>query len=708
MTYATIEDMVAATFEAISPTQFLSVSENAQKNVIIRQPGSHVGPWSAQKTPYLLEPQEILTSLDFTGMIFAGPARTGKSQLLLNWLAHTAIIDPTDMMIVHMAQHTAREWSKSDLEKMFRNSPEVKARLRPGRQNDNTFDKEFLSGMRLQITWPTANNLSGKTLRFNWVMDMDRMPDSIDGEGNVFDLTRTRARTFKRFGMTVAESSPGRLVDNPKWIAKTPHEAPPTKGILGLYNRGDRRRWYWRCPQCRQAFEPSFGLLDYPNSQDPMEAAEQVTLVCPHDGFPIEPAFKEELNLGGRWVKDGMIWRPESNDIVVRNGQVAARSDIASFWLKGPAAAFQEWSSLVLEYLRAEAAFESTGDEEPLLKTVTADQGEPYTMKSAMSERSPDDLMNKAEEWGSTQEQPTVPHDVRFLMATVDVQKRAFVVQVHGFAPGGDVFIIDGFKIRKSARLDEDLDPHPIDPAGFAEDWEQLVPHVIERTYPLADGSGRHMKIKLVGCDSGGREGVTHNAYEFWRKLKADGKGHHRRFCLVKGGTSEKDPRARIVWPDSNRQDRFANARGEIPVVLLNPWLLKDQVSNMMARRVGEGETEGGGGSLRYPKWMPDWFYTQMTTETRSTKGWENPGRRRNESFDLAYYAMGLALRPIDNVTHAPLITIRYNKIDWDAPPTWAAPWDENDLIVGAVVAAAQQAERKKKPSFADLAKELA
>ena len=74
---------------------------------------------------------------------------THNSASALNWLAQTAICDPADMMVVHMTQNDARKWSKDDLAKLFRNSPQVRALLRPGRVNDNTFDKEFLSGMRL-------------------------------------------------------------------------------------------------------------------------------------------------------------------------------------------------------------------------------------------------------------------------------------------------------------------------------------------------------------------------------------------------------------------------------------------------------------------------------------------------------------------------------------------------------------------------------
>lgn len=60
------------------------------------------------------------------------------------------------------------------------------------------------------------------------------MTQNVDGEGHVFDLTKKRAFTFGRFGMCVAESSPGFDVDDPRWISTSQHEAPPCQGILGL------------------------------------------------------------------------------------------------------------------------------------------------------------------------------------------------------------------------------------------------------------------------------------------------------------------------------------------------------------------------------------------------------------------------------------------------------------------------------------------
>jgi phage terminase large subunit GpA-like protein len=699
--YDSIEEMVVLAAEAARPLDRISVSEAATRYHMVKRPPMHDGPFSLDKAPYLREPMDELTSLEHTGLVFVGPARTGKSAMFLNWMAHTAIHDPTDMMLVHMAQHTARTWSQADLAKMLRDSPEVQKRLVPGRQNDNTFDKKFLSGMRLEITWPTINNLSGKTLRYTWIMDYDREPIEIDKEGSKWDLTKKRTQTYKRYGMTVAETSPGFLVEDPKWLASAPHEAPPTKGLLAVYNEGDRRRWYWRCPQCHSAFEPHRRYLVYPASLDPMEAAEQVVMVCPHDGFPMTPDMQHELNLGGRWVKEGQLWMPDSREPLVGT---ARRSPIASFWMFGPAAAFTDWGELTYKLLTAEAKFESNGDEAPIQTVINTDFGEPYTLKATEAGRLPEELRKRAQAYSGKGE---VPEGVGFLVTTIDVQaggRPSFVCHTYGIGPGispeelqaghlpkdVDIWHVDMWKIRKSERRDEDGERKLLDPASFPEDWDCLIPQVVERTYPLSDGSGRHMRVKIIACDSGGagasgnsrqaqakqdgpKVSVTSNAYEFWRRLKKRGDASHIRFHLVKGAPSPSAPEMHKTFPDSQQKDKFAIARGDVPVWLVNSNKVKDRVYN----KLGRNEP---GGQIHFPVWYDDdgtpidtgWLYSQLTTEIRTTRGWENPARRRNEAFDLLAYCIGICLTP----------QIRLEFINWTSPPDWATPdWDRNSMV---------------------------
>lgn len=676
--FNSLEEMIAAVAPTVHSQERLTVAEAAEKYRFINNPGSYVGMWDNDFAPYLVEPMEVLTSLDFTGMVFAGPARTGKSDMFFNWLTHTSVTDPADMMIVHMTQTVARDWSQKDLRRAFRNTDALGRTVMPGRNNQSTHDIRFKNGMHLLVKWPTVSELSGKTVKYNWIADYDRIADDIEGEGNAFGLTRARATTFKRRGMTVAESSPGRDVSDVKWLPPSPdsHMAPPCGGILDLYNSGDRRRWYWRCPQCNDPFEPDFKLLSWPDTDDPLEAGERVVMVCPHcGGFIHHDANdaaglpgKYEMNIGGRWLREGEIWLPDGS-----LGGNPRRAEIASFWLKGPAAAFADWKKLVVDYKMAMDAYERSGDEGPLRVTVNTGQGLPYSPKILSAGRNPEDVKALARDIGDR----VVPRGVRFLVATVDVQagaRSSFVVQVHGFSRSGNIVVIDRFSIKKSERLDEDGERHRLRPDAFLEDWDTLIHQVLLRSYPLGDDSGRRMSIKAVACDSGGKEGVTSNAYNFWRRLRdSDGEEFpanlHRRFHLVKGSSQKTDPRVRLSYPDSERKDRHAGARGEIPVLMLNGDLLKDYVDTLLGGKQDDGTIVGG--RIVFASWLPDWFYSEVCAETKTEKGWQNLAKLKNEALDLLCYAIAVAVyRPIF-----------WERIDWDNPEGWAEDWDDNDLV---------------------------
>lgn len=692
--YATLEELVAAATEAISPPERLTVTEAARKYVRIKEK-NYSGPWSSDKAPYAVEPQDVLTSLDYLGMVLVGPARIGKSQLWLNWMSHSALCDPADMMLVQMSQARAREFSLADLRKHFRNSTDVAAKLVPGRVNDNVFDKTFISGMRVTIVHPSINELSGKTVGRTWTMDYDRLPTSIDGEGDAWTLVGKRGETLGRYAMNVAESSPGFEVTDAKWIPSSPHEAPPCEGVLSIYNTGDRRRWYWPCLQCSHKFEPDFHLFDLKDSHDPQEVADAVTLSCPSCGYPHTPDMQHELNLRGRWIKEGEIWHPDGSIT-----GTPRRSETASFWIKGPAAAFNTWQRQVLAYLNAKADYERTGSEEKLKAVTNTSLGLPYTPKSLEAGRLPEELKARARPYNVRGE---VPPGVRFLITTIDVQaggRPAFVIHTFGIAPvqmeGGawsfDVYHVDMWKITKSRRLDQDGERKLIDPAANPEDWHILIDEVIEREYPLGDGSGRVMRAKLVACDSGGasasatavrlnpalegpRVSVTSNAYEFWRYLRLsdpEGRNYHQRFHLLKGAPSQTAPMLHVSYPDSQQKDKFAIARGDVPVWLINSNPAKDQVSNLLGR-------SEPGGQIHFPIWHHEdgrpedinWLYTQLTAENRIAAGWKNAGRRKNEAFDLLCYCVAF-------LSHS---SIKIDRLTWTTPQPWYADWDHNDHV---------------------------
>lgn len=658
--YGSIKDILTDMSQLLIPPERVKVSEAAQKYRVVYNPPVFVDNWDSSVAPYLDEVMDTLESRDYTSVCMVSAAQSVKTEGILNWLAYNVKCDPSDFMIVEKSQTEAKNFSMMKVDRMIRHSPDIQDLLIQRRTADNVFDKKFKSGTYLTITWPTKNSAAGKTVRRVALTDYDRMPQDVGGEGAPFDLYRRRTNSYKRLGMTYVESSPSFDVLNPRWRhVSGSHEAPPCDGILGIYNRGDRRRRYWQCPHCGKFFEPSFATLRWPDSSDPMESAEQAFMACPHcfeeNGAVITQSMRPELDHHGVWLAEGL--KIDSDRKI--HGK-ARRSDIASFWLKGPNTAFGQWKTLVINYLLAMQEYESTGNDRPLKTTVNTDQGEAYIPPYVADTRAPEDLMDRAIDIG----EKLVPENVRFLIASIDVQKNMFIVQVHGVIPaptGFDLVVIDRFEIRKSKRLDEDGERYWVNPGSYLEDWDLITEQVIDKTYETDESTPRKMAVKFTLCDSGGRSGVTTNSYNYYRRLSLA--GYSGRFMLVKGGSQKDAPRIRKTFPDSDRKDRRAGGRGEIPVLLLNPDLLKDWLDMALGRE------EPGGDYIFFNNWLDLNFFKELCAEIKTPKGWENPKKLRNESTDLLCYCF------------AGLLYLRAHKIDWGNPPRWADTWDDNPLV---------------------------
>jgi len=635
------------------PPRRIRVSQAATEVVRVASP-SGSSEWDASIAPYIVEPMDMLASRRHEAVVFVGPARSGKTQGLVDgWAAYAATCDPGDMLLYFPTEANAYDYSKRRLRRMHENSPRLAEILSP-RGHDNSLGMTiYRHGMILSLGWPTSSQMAQKDARYIALSDYDSMPDDVGGEGSAFDLGKKRIQAMMSAGMAMVESSPKRSVIASDWRPSTKHEAPPVDGgILTLYNRGDRRRWYWPCLHCEEVFEAP-GLPDYDDLGDVEESAKTARVVCPNCGGIHLPSDKRALQAGGRWIAD------EKTD----------GATLATFWVKGTAAAFQPWHSLVRNHLLAMRTFEQTGQEEALRTTVNVDQGMPYMPRAMRSARTAEQLQGRAEWWEVRQ----VPEGVRYLNCAVDVQGNRFVVQVIGHGVDGERWLIDRFQLTESPRTDIDGNPHPLDPAAYAEDWHVLEP-LASAEYPLADGSGRKMRVRMVGIDSGGKGGpqgkssTTLRAYNFWRAMARKRLG--KRFRLLKGHPGG-DGKA-MVWrtfPDSKRKDRAAGARGDIPLHWVNTLALKDQLDLDLKRE------EQGAGYIHLPDWIEDELFSELCAEVRGPKKWTANGR--NEAFDLFVYDAAL-----DQITALDRGGWKSAKeIDWGNPPAWAKPWGDNSLV---------------------------
>ncbi|MEW5290299.1 phage terminase large subunit family protein [Erwinia papayae] len=652
MSYASAQSIRRDVSALLKAPRRTRVSEAVSRYMRVPLGGGSSLPWDATLTPYITEPMDCLASRHYDAVVFVGPARTGKTIGLIDgWIVYTVVCDPADFLLIQMTEDKAREHSKKRLDRTFRCSPEVAKRLSPRTNDNNVHDKTFRAGNYLKIGWPSVNIMSSSDYRFVALTDYDRWPDDIDGEGDGFSLASKRTTTFMSSGMTLVESSPGREISDSKWRRQSPHQAPPATGISSLYNRGDRRRWYWPCPHCERYFQPSMEAVSgYRDSADPVIASEAAYVRCPHCEGKILPHEKRALNQRGVWLREGESIGPDGQ----KSGE-GRRSRIASFWMEGPAAAYQTWAQLTYKLLTAEQEYETTGSEETLKAVINTDWGLPYLPRSASESRKAETLMSRAE----IVNRRMVPDGVHFLVATVDVQggrNKRFVVQITGYGSHGERWVVDRYNIRHSLRSGPDGESLAIDPAAYPEDWQLLRTDVLDKCWSLSSDPASTMPVLAMAVDSGGEDGVTDNAYKFWRQCRQD--GIHKRVYLFKGDSTSRSKLINKTLPDNtDRSNRRAEARGDVPLYLLQTNQLKDRINNALLR------DDPGPNYVHFPDWLGEWFYDELTYEERGSDGkWKKPGKGANEAFDLLVYA------------HALVILRGYERINWDNPPEWARP----------------------------------
>lgn len=664
-------------YGAFEPPKRISVVQSAMDNLIIKQTGGPAVPWSPDEAPYMVEPMNMLASRRHESVCFVGPARTGKTAgLVLGFMAHAVVTDPGDMLIITMSQDKARELSKTDIDRAFRYSPSLKAMKSASALDDAIHDKMLKHGMWLRIAWPTVSNVSGSTYRYALSTDYDRVDDDIGGEGALYGMLVKRTTTFMSRGMCAVESSPGREILDPNWKAVTPHEGPPVGGILGIYNRSDRRRWYWKCPDCREWFEaaPGLGLFNLPPESELIEMVREIDIpsfaskyakvVCPCCGSLIEFKWRAMLNKNGRWLQDGQMLT-EYDEVI---GD-PLNSTIAGYWLGGVAATYQKWTSLIDRYLQGLREYALTGLEKTLKTTVNTDQGMPYMPRylalSQQTSTKPEDRPNK------DLQRYVVPEWTRLLVASVDVQggtNARFDVQVHAVGPDFEQALVNRFTITKSRREGMGEQYAPIDPASYTEDWDRLTEEVVRSTYrtPI---EGREMRIKLTVVDTGGEDGVTDKAYKWYRRIRRLKLG--MRVALYKGTGLKNAPLVR----ETLQGGRGNGEKGDVPVYLCNTNLLSDAVDQNLKR------SRPGPGYYHFPQpkgkdnpdgWLPMSFFDELKAEVRNENGvWEQK-KKRNETFDHC------------RMIYAGLLRLGVDNIKWDNAPPWAQPLSTNSEVISA------------------------
>jgi phage terminase large subunit GpA-like protein len=643
--------LLAAALDAYLPPNAVTVADHAAAHRWLdNRGGGYVGRWSHDEAPYLREPMLALTSRAHTTVAVAGPGRSGKTAIAENWLLQSADADPADMLWYEPTDDALESYVKRVINPMIELHEPLHRRLGTMPVDRSLHFKRF-GPMWAEFLAATYQNLVGKSAGRIVVDEYDACSER---DGDAYDLADIRRQSFGPESMILALSHPDRAegTDPRAW----------TRGIMRLYADSDRRTWWWPCPHCNGFSSPNptaarFMPLHYPEAAPLDEVAEAARLICPLCASPIEDKWRRAMNLEGRWVGLGQTIG-EDGEI---SGALLPRST-AGFWIVGVMSPFilGGIGALARALVGAEKQAEAEGSDKPVRDVMAKRWGIPPAPRRNIGSIDAATLAERAEDTPLG----LVPRGVRFLTAFLDVQANRFELLVRGWGEHGESWVVDFRRIEAET-------------ATSPADWDAAIRAALDAEYPLDDATGRVMRVRGVGYDSGGAPGVTEQAYAVWKRLRAAGRA--RRLGVVggrdvwtllptKGSSTPNAPRLQVNYPDTARKDRKTALRGEVPLGAFNANQFKDSLAGQLATGLpGKGFVHLPA-ALRSPQPPHAWF-EQLTAERRRPNGaWEKIGRA-NEALDLM---IG---------THVIAHLHGLSRINWNAPPAWAAAWDVSSSV---------------------------
>ena len=452
-----------AFMNGLRPDPVLTVSEWADTHRRLSSKASaEPGPWRTNRTPYLKEPMDCLSTnsgIQRVVMMFA--AQTGKTESGSNWLGYVIAHAPGPMLLVQPTVEMAKRLSKQRLESLISETPCLNDKIAPSRSRDsgNTMlAKEFPGGMMLLTGANSATGLRSTPCRYIFMDEVDAFPADVDGEGDPVSLAEKRATTFARRKIL---------------LTSTPTVKDFSR-IEAEYLRSDQRRFYVPCPKCGVKEWLKWAQLKWQNN-DPNTAQYE----CEHCGERFSDIHKPMMLREGEWRATAPF-----------DGKTAG------FQLSGlySPLGWLSWADMVDDFLRAKS-------DAPMLKSFVNTRLAETWEEDYASKVDAAGLIDKCEHY----EPGIIPADAWALTVGVDVQ-------------GGGGSIGDRLAISVWAwgREEEGWLVHHQEIFGDpcrADVWKQLD-ELLLREWPHANGGG--FRPDAVCVDSGGH--ATAEVYQYARE----------------------------------------------------------------------------------------------------------------------------------------------------------------------------------------------
>jgi phage terminase large subunit GpA-like protein len=541
------------------------------------------GKWRTSRTPYLREPMDCLSPhspVQRLDMMFG--AQLGKTELGLNWIGSTGHYYPCSMLMVQPTIQMAERVSKQRLDSMIRETP-VLAELfsQASRDSGNTLLMKEAPGFMLILSGAnSAASLASMPIMNLFGDEIDRWPGDVDEEGSPLYLAIERTNTAGARKKLLFTSTP---------------TLKGTSAIERGFLDGDQRRYFCRCPDCKE-----FDYWRWENIRWESKQPETARLLCTHCGTLIEERWKTWMMA---WENDAH-WRPTATPKDPRR---------RSYHLPGlySPLGWKSWEDLVRQFLE--------GQSDPSVLKTFVNTGLAETWEDAGETVDAAALLKRVETYPAE-----VPERVSLLVITCDTQDEWLEAAVWGFAAGDKPGDEEAWLIRTETFLGN--------PETSQFVWKELE-ELRMREFVRADGA--KMRAAALAIDTQGHK--TRAVYEYVRPRQRLG------VFAFRGEQCLKEPVLAKVGHDAERS---------LPLYRISTEPLKDLLMSRLRIPWTKREDD------RCPKFIHfnaefcgEEYFKQLTSEkkqrqinkrTKKAKVvWVN-NHSRNEQLDCAVYAFAM------------------------------------------------------------------
>jgi phage terminase large subunit GpA-like protein len=395
--------LFAAEIEELArPPRKVLPAEWAAQNLIVPDGPRANELWSAELTPYVIEPlNNSGPESPVNKWAIRKSAQTGFTVMAIAIVGSTIATDPSGgILLVQPTDGALADFIADKLNPAIEHTKALKAKVKPqvsrSGEGSTTYLKRYPGGsMALAIANSTAD-LRSKTKRKIIKDEASEYPADLDGQGSPHTMIEARYESFLATG---------------DW-KEVNISTPTVKGACYIdeqFSAGDQRFWHVPCPHCGGKFSFRFG----PNFKFNDAFPYQAHYIAPCCGSVIEAHEKNALVRKGEWIATD-----------------PAPGKFPSYHIDAMSSPFVPWDKIAERWINAQ------GDPAKLKAFYNLTLGEAFEIKGD----APDHvrLMERREDYPRGR----IPPRGLMLTAAADVQMRGIYVEVVAWAPNRESWVI--------------------------------------------------------------------------------------------------------------------------------------------------------------------------------------------------------------------------------------------------------------------------